>query len=53
MEKGKRAGWGGRLVALLLALCLAACLPSALAEEYAEPNAADGWVESNEVEESE
>lgn len=43
MEKGKRAGWGGRLVALLLALCLAACLPSALAEEYAEPNAADGW----------
>ena len=45
MEKGKRAGWGGRLVALLLALCLAACLPSALAEEYAEPNAADGWVD--------
>ena len=32
-------------MALLLALCLAACLPSALAEEYAEPNAADGWVE--------
>ena len=31
-------------MALLLALCLTACLPSALAEEYAEPNAADGWV---------
>ncbi len=45
MEKGKRAGRGVRLVALLLALCLAACLPSALAEEYAEPNTADGWVD--------
>lgn len=44
MEKGKRAGRGGRLVALLLALCLAACLPSALAEEYAEPKTEDGWV---------
>ena len=43
MEKGKRAGRGVRLVALLLALCLAACLPSALAEEYAEPNTEDGW----------
>ena len=34
-------------MALLLALCLTACLPSALAEEYAEPNAADGWVEKS------
>ena len=45
MEKGKRAGRGVRLVALLLALCLTACLPSALAEEYAEPKTADGWVD--------
>ena len=46
MEKGKRAGRGVRLVALLLALCLTACLPSALAEEYAVPSTEDGW-ESN------
>ncbi len=44
MEKGKRAGRGVRLVALLLALCLTACLPSALADEYAEPKTEDGWV---------
>lgn len=42
MEKGKRAGRGVRLVALLLALCLTACLPSALADEYAEPKTEDG-----------
>ena len=40
-------GNGARLAALLLALalCLTACLPAALAQDYAEPNAADGWVE--------